>query len=197
MAERGTSKAEVVEYAGNRYRRYPQSRHRHHQQYFYATEPRRGFLHRHLWEDQVGPIPPGWDIHHKDGDGGNNALDNLECLPIADHRGAHARVRGQAPKQLEHLARIRADAAAWHASPEGVAWHRKHGRKSWAGRTTSTVVCVCCGAEIATYFPNRTRFCDQACRARFVRRGPDDPERGLQPYGPRKFGLLRRGSSSS
>jgi hypothetical protein len=47
---------------------------------------RRGkFLHREVWEAAVGPIPEGYQIHHKDGDPANNKLANLELVPTARH----------------------------------------------------------------------------------------------------------------
>lgn len=42
------------------------------------------YLHHVVWEEANGPIPIGSRIRHKDGDFGNNALENLECLPIAE-----------------------------------------------------------------------------------------------------------------
>ena len=42
-------------------------------------------LHRYKYQKEVGKIPEGYDIHHKDGNKLNNAIDNLECLSKADH----------------------------------------------------------------------------------------------------------------
>ena len=39
-------------------------------------------LHRYVWEHEAGPIPPGFEVHHIDGDKANNSLDNL-CLLTA------------------------------------------------------------------------------------------------------------------
>ena len=35
-------------------------------------------LHRYIWETRVGEIPSGFEIHHKDQDKSNNALENLD-----------------------------------------------------------------------------------------------------------------------
>lgn len=53
--------------------------------YYGATEGDRGLLHRHMWEAVNGPIPAGYDIHHKDENKTNNVLENFECLPKAEH----------------------------------------------------------------------------------------------------------------
>lgn len=47
------------------------------------------YLHREVWKDANGEIPEGHVIHHKDGDKSNNALENLECLPTAEHLKIH------------------------------------------------------------------------------------------------------------
>lgn len=163
-----TVEREVRIYNGNRYRRYPKSRHKHHRRYFHATEPRRGFLHRHVWEDTHGPIPAGFDVHHIDEDTGNNDPLNLECLPKSDHKSLHdATWDGQ----QEHLAEQRVKAALWHASPEGLAWHAAHGKASWVGRETFTKSCEACGEDFQAYF-KRAMFCGKACKqkAAYARR---------------------------
>ena len=51
----------------------------------------RVFLHRYIWEMEVGPIPEGHDIHHIDFNNENNDLFNLQCLPHAEHEAVHGR----------------------------------------------------------------------------------------------------------
>jgi len=53
--------------------------------YYSLTTNDRCLMHRYVWEKERGPIPNGWDIHHKDEKKFNNAIDNLECLPKAEH----------------------------------------------------------------------------------------------------------------
>ncbi len=47
------------------------------------------FEHRLVWEMHYGPVPAGYEIHHKNGNGMDNRLDNLEILPIREHRRLH------------------------------------------------------------------------------------------------------------
>ena len=49
--------------------------------------------HVYVWEQAHGPKPKGCDIHHKDGDGRNNALENLECLTKSEHKMLHAKAK--------------------------------------------------------------------------------------------------------
>ena len=46
--------------------------------------------HVAVWEKAHGPKPQGCDIHHIDGNGKNNALENLECLTKSEHKRLHA-----------------------------------------------------------------------------------------------------------
>ncbi|WP_366129747.1 HNH endonuclease signature motif containing protein [uncultured Roseovarius sp.] len=45
--------------------------------------------HRHVWECAHGPIPGGYQIHHRDGDRTNNKIRNLEALLPQDHKREH------------------------------------------------------------------------------------------------------------
>ena len=46
-----------------------------------------------VWEQAHGPKPEGYDIHHIDGNGKNNALENLVCLTKSEHKLLHARLK--------------------------------------------------------------------------------------------------------
>jgi hypothetical protein len=50
--------------------------------------------YRKLWSEHFGDIPKdefgrSFEIHHKDGNHKNNALENLECVSIQDHYNRH------------------------------------------------------------------------------------------------------------
>lgn len=57
--------------------------------YYSLTSNTRCLMHRYVWENEVGIIPNGWDIHHKNGDKADNRLNNLECLPKSEHTRQH------------------------------------------------------------------------------------------------------------
>lgn len=57
--------------------------------YYARTTKERGLLHRDVWEKNNGPIPKGYDIHHKDGDKSNNDIENLRIMLHSDHTRKH------------------------------------------------------------------------------------------------------------
>lgn len=54
-----------------------------------VTQGRAILEHRLVWEASNGPVPPGHDIHHIDGNKLNNALENLECVSRIAHKRIH------------------------------------------------------------------------------------------------------------
>jgi hypothetical protein len=126
-------------------------------------------LHRRIWIDHNGEIPSGYAVHHKDGDWRNNDISNLEIMPIQQHMRLHMLDRWSderhAARFRDGLKAARNAAKAWHASPEGLAWHSANGKAAWDGRSRvkSLVKCEKCGGDIHTYFLTRTRFCSRKC----------------------------------
>ncbi|MBO4734960.1 MAG: HNH endonuclease, partial [Paludibacteraceae bacterium] len=50
--------------------------------------------HRLVWEQfHQQKIPPGYEVHHIDGNGKNNDPTNLVLLTISEHRALHAKLR--------------------------------------------------------------------------------------------------------
>lgn len=49
--------------------------------------------HRAVWESINGPIPPGYEIHHINGDGNDNRIENLMMLTRKEHMRLHAKLR--------------------------------------------------------------------------------------------------------
>lgn len=46
--------------------------------------------HRVLWESINGPVPPGFDLHHIDGNPLNNKIENIMLITKSDHQRHHA-----------------------------------------------------------------------------------------------------------
>jgi predicted nucleic acid-binding Zn ribbon protein len=56
----------------------------------YYNDGSNRYLHRDIWASVHGPIPEGYDIHHKDFDRGNNSIENLQIVLVREHRLLHS-----------------------------------------------------------------------------------------------------------
>lgn len=176
-------KSEVVVFNGIAFRRYPNSP-RHSDRVYYTPNSghrKRGVgrLHQEIWKTAHGEIPHGYEIHHKDGNALNNALDNLECVPAAKHREHHAAMLPEARREWlkTHAKRIQPKAVNWHQSDEGRAWHVEHGKATWAGVEPIKKTCEHCGHEFETKAKRQdVRFCSDNCRAYSRKQGKTDHE---------------------
>ncbi|HXI14811.1 MAG TPA: HNH endonuclease signature motif containing protein [Chloroflexota bacterium] len=177
--------SEIISFNGITFRRYPDSKNGSDRVYFtsHAGHRRRGVgrLHEEIWKAANGPIPPEHHIHHRDHNPLNNELDNLDCLPAAEHRALHGNERrGKSePWHKDALARARAKAAEWHASDAGRAWHSEHGKRTWQGRQPHARICDQCAREFQCItLRDSDRFCSNVCRSQWRRAsGVDDEDR--------------------
>ena len=179
---------EVVTFNGVRFRRYPDSPHLCHRNYFTPGigDKQRGvhLLHIEIWKyTHDRPVPEGCEIHHADFDPLNNRPTNLVCLTVAEHKAVHfdqAQARGRSPEAQAHLERIRPLAAPWHSSPEGREWHRQNAAKNnWGSGPVRDYECAQCGAGFQSRTAGgRARFCSNNCKSAWRRAsGVDDIDR--------------------
>ena len=137
--------------------------------YFQSREPVNGerMLHRRVWVERNGPIPPGHEVHHRDGDWRNNEISNLEAMLPADHDRLHAAERSRRSIEQEreygYLKLAQIEAAKWHRSEEGREWHREHALGQWQNKKPTGCICARCGASYWSFFPTRSRFCSRSC----------------------------------
>lgn len=57
----------------------------------YGKQKKAAYEHLLVYEAEFGPIPKGHIVHHKDGNGLNNNLDNLELMTRSQHRWEHGK----------------------------------------------------------------------------------------------------------
>jgi len=154
---------DFVEYKGQRFWLQTSGR------YYQSGRPddEEQLLHRRVWSDHNGPIPSGCVIHHIDEDWRNNEVTNLELRDATEHNRAHTTTRWDDPEYRQRtvvqLNEARKKANKWHGSPEGLAWHKEHGKKTWTNRETTDKTCAVCGATYYAMFPTRSRFCSKKC----------------------------------
>lgn len=85
----------------------PRTPYNHGHRYLAATSraSRSCLIHRACWEAYHGPIPKHRAIHHIDGDGMNNDIDNLVCLTYKQHQLIHHEMIRTASKLKTETAR--------------------------------------------------------------------------------------------
>jgi hypothetical protein len=125
-------------------------------------------LHHAVWRYHRGPIPSGYQMHHRDNDRTNNTIKNLECLTVREHLGDR---HGQefAERGRRFLPRAVTAAAKWHRSEPGQRWHAQHGKKMRGSKHPRTpAVCQQCGENFMA--ANLAKFCGPNCKAKDFRR---------------------------
>lgn len=175
-----------VMFNGVVYSRYPNAKGFSDRMYFRCKsgDKKKGFdlLHRDVWRRHHGPIPKGFEIHHKDENTENNAIDNLEMLSKADHLKKHIPSWKQrqaiswAKKTKEERDAIRKSAAPWHGTPEGREWHSKHAKEIGFGIVEpSPCVCNYCQKDfMLKSHKKENNFCSNNCKSAMRRRMGSD-----------------------
>lgn len=116
--------------------------------------------HRWVWINHHGAIPPGMDIHHKDGNPDNNEIENLEMLSRSDHLKKHwEEGRFDLQKRKNQLNEARP--LKWLKSEEGRKSVSERGKDIWSKREEKEIVCQNCGKTET--FKRWARFCSKNC----------------------------------
>ena len=121
-------------------------------------------LHRVVWLREVGPIPDGYDVHHKDHDPTHNSLANLELKAESEHGRHHIQ------KRLAPGGDLQTTLAAWRASEAGQTILRDNARKMHANTPVRELTCAHCGEPFRTQHPSQ-KYCTDACGELAGRRG--------------------------
>jgi len=151
------------EFNGKIYRLYPGER------YFSRGIKR---MHTAVWEHFNGKIPKTHEMHHKNENTWDNRICNLEIKDKVIHQREHGRKRYLKNKDWFakfHSAGIEA-AKLWHASPDGIKWHRENGKRMWINREHKTLVCQVCGKEYQTRHAGVSKYCHPNCKAKALRK---------------------------
>lgn len=98
-----------------------------------------GLLHRHMYVREVGPIPDGMQVHHRNHVKSDNRADNFVLLRPGEHWHEHHDERGED-------------------------WHAKGGRATWDRAQYQDYVCQRCGESFRSRGTTGARYCSQRCR---------------------------------
>lgn len=162
---------------------------------YYRNGTHQKLAHRHAWEVEHGPIPEGWHIHHIDRDRGNNAIENLMCLSVEDHKQLHIdedlTFERRAQQAAWFIRHAHPKAKDWHQSAAGREWHRQHGLEVAASMQDRDYHCDRCGEAFQTKPYGKNRFCSAACRAAWRREQGVDNETRTCPVCATAFDINR------
>lgn len=171
---------ESIGYRGVPWHRYPDAE-KYSDRYYYkgVIEGRQNYLHRQIWEDTYGEIPPGHEIHHKDGNPSNNWPWNLECLSKGEHSRLHRLLDGilgtRGSHTEEHRRKIALAVSEYAKTPEGQEVRSRGGKTSLAQRPELGKVCEFCGTDFTTKQSN-AKWCSKSCQQKWRRREKVDYE---------------------
>jgi hypothetical protein len=136
------------------------------------NDGKRKWLHQFIWQEVNGEQPSGFDIHHIDGDKGNNSISNLKLISRSEHQQLHGKeyFSNNTEAALQHLEVIRDKAKEWHKSPEGRKWHKKH-RETIADKILAkdkVRACAQCGSTVMSHLKTKNVYCNRACEFKFI-----------------------------
>src|SRR5262249_4900184 len=93
------------------------------------------YVHRLVAEAFLGPIPPGLEVNHKDGDKANNDISNLEIVTAQENQ-RHARALGVGPPTPKDLAKLSEQQVREIRRLKGVAAPREVAERFGVGART-------------------------------------------------------------
>lgn len=189
MPRKQSETTDSIVFNGITFRRYPNAKRLSDRKYYRADGRLRkqgiSYLHREVWKFYNGEIPEGYHVHHKDENTLNNDISNLELLKGESHLSMHAKENYDNREFKEGNSRqldaIRAKAAEWHKSEAGRSWHKQHAieiAQSEKAKGKIELVCAVCGKKyLAPHNQrNRSKFCSNACYAKYRRDSGIDNE---------------------
>ena len=146
-------------------------------QYFYYCPYKNGIrqtriaLHRQIWKDNNGEIPPQHHVHHVDGNPLNNDPSNLVCILGSKHNSEHATqyTKENPERVMLALQKAQDKARDWHKSKEGLAWHSANAKSMWVHKKPRKVICENCGKEYESTC-TKAKFCSNNCAQGFYYR---------------------------
>ncbi|MFW9602453.1 MAG: HNH endonuclease [Prevotella sp.] len=152
----------TIEYAGYKWSRKPSG-------YYQSTTrctdgSRKNWLHQYVYEEDNGPIPQGYDVHHRNENKSDNSISNLELLTMAEHQEEHLEQNRQNGFRLSKYVEEHFDEVQGLAKlgKKGLYTGRAKRKKLARGH----IDCGYCGESFIPHNKARTdtKYCSTTCR---------------------------------
>lgn len=142
--------------------------------YFSNSNVKPRGMHTYVWTYYNGPIPKGYEVHHKDLNRYNNDISNLELLEKHEHKKLHGRLLTEEQRDWRRNninTKARPKAIEWHKSEKGKKWHQEQVETRKDNRSIVEGTCLQCGKEIVGYNNqgHAKKFCSGACSQKYRR----------------------------
>lgn len=151
---------------------------------YYLCSKLRKRLHRYVYEYYNGPIPKGFDVHHKV-DKFHNDIDDLELKEKREHELYHREHLSKEQREwyrdnMNNIARPKA--IEWHKSTDGIDWHKEQYQK-YKDKfiVEKEFVCESCGEKFKST-QVKSRFCSNNCKSSWRRKNGLDDEIRICEY---------------
>lgn len=132
----------------------------------YFTGGKAQKFHRVHYEQTVGPIPPGFHIHHIDEDKLNNHPSNLRVVTPREHRALHRDNDMRAIQKAIAVVRRTCNL------PEKKTAFRGRILTMWKNRAPREIRCIVCGNVKETTCMKPVLYCSTRCKQRAKRQQP-------------------------
>lgn len=136
--------------------------------YWISTTCPRIRAHVFVWKYHNGEVPKGFHVHHLNENKSDNRIENLQLMSKSEHISLHMSTDQKKSQSTEQANKVRHLTKEWHASAEGLEWHRIHGIKTWQERKSFSGTCKVCSKQFETKTFHQN-FCSNACKSMWRR----------------------------
>ena len=166
---------ETIVFNGRKYHRNPNAKEKR-WRYFWGRreygDGKKTSLHVAIWEYHNGPVPEGYQIHHKDGHWLHNDISNLVCITPSEHGKIHENGRhleGHRHKKLYTHVCIQCGTEYQTFRKVKTKYCREACEKKYLRDNKlhhEVRVCIICQSEYLADKYRKSQTCSRACRSR-------------------------------